>query len=147
MSARIVDSCESKSSTVNNPAATTAPAAPKRTLTDVLPELLEELQTPENVALRARDEKAFRAHFDTDPRWAPMRKSAPRLWLKAMDGRLSLDDPYLQEMLAQIEQVRSGQRTMRDAWKSIDKRMTETYVYPQIGRPDAQGRPKGPQQE
>lgn len=118
-----------------------APQQHKRTILEAVRELLIEMDLPENTTLRAENESAFRKKFDTDDRWEPLRKSAPRLWLKAIRGDLHLDDPYLQQMLGQLEQVKSGQTSLKQAWKTIDKTMTEKYVYPQVGRPDAQGRP------
>lgn len=124
-----------------------APPGSGVTVTDVLPQLLAEMEAPANRQLRQRDPQAFRAKFDEDDRWQQLRMGCPRLYLKAVRGELSMSDPQLQRMLGHISAIREGTKTLKQAWKEVDKEMTETYVYPSIGRPDQFGRPTGPSTE
>jgi len=112
----------------------------KTTILEMLPILLQDMESEENQALLERNPKEFQQKFDSDPQWEALKIATPRLWLKATRGELRSNDPHLLEMYNQLHAVRDGRRSLKQAYKSVDKQMTEEYVYSQVGRPDAHGR-------
>jgi hypothetical protein len=113
------------------------------TITDWLPILLEEVK--EKKDLLESDPQAFRAHFDADPRWEPMRQACPRMYFKVMKGDVDMDNPHLKKMFEHIDAVRNGQKTMKQVYREVDTDMVEKFVYTSVGRPDAFGNPMGPE--
>lgn len=112
----------------------------KTTILEMLPILLQDMEREENQVLLERNQKLFQQKYDADEKWEPLKVATPRLWMKATRGELRSDDPHLLEMYNKLYAVRDQRLSLKQAYKTIDKQMTEEYVYSQIGRPDAHGR-------
>lgn len=121
---RVLDRCE-------------APV-PKISITDMLPLLIADIEA--NPDLSAMD---LKAKLEAKGEYEQLRLAAPHLWLKALRRDLRLDDPFLQQMLTNIDQIRAGQKSKRKAWKEVELSVTDEFVYKSVGRPDQFGRPKG----
>ena len=122
---RIVDRCEAR--------------VPNITITDMLPQLLADIEAQPELSLAE-----LKAALEARPEYEQLRLAAPHLWLKALRRDLRADDPFLQQMLGNIDQIRAGQKTLKKAWKEVDRSVTTEFVTKKIGAPDAQGRPTGP---
>ena len=112
----------------------------KTTILEMLPILLQDMEREENQVLLERNPKKFQQKYDADEKWEPLKVATRRLWMKATRGELRSDDPHLLEMYNKLYAVRDQRLSLKQAYKTIDKQMTEEYVYLQIGRPDAHGR-------
>lgn len=113
----------------------------KLTITEALADLLDAIEAKRD--LLKRDPEAFKAEFEADPRWEKMREATPHLWKKAMKGDLSKDEPHLKNMLEHIAKIRSGEMSVKKAYRAVETEITQEYVVDRIGAPDQYGRPTG----
>ena len=113
-------------------------AVPKISITDMLPLLLADVEARAALSLAE-----LKAALEAKPEYEQLRLAAPHLWLKAVRRELRRDDPFLQQMLRNLDQVRAGQKSKRKAWKEVELSVTTEFVTNKIGAPDAQGRPTG----
>jgi len=106
------------------------------TITDMLPVLIEAVDSRPTLSL-----PELQAELTAMDEFEQVRIACPRIWQKALRRELKLDDPFLTMMLQNIDQMRGGTKTKKDAWRQVEERVTDEFVTKKIGAPDQYGRP------
>ena len=93
-------------------------------------EVLEYMTTEEVLDLRSEDNDKYVEHMEE--KFKTFSDRYYGLFRKLISGE---DITPLMQMLAEIEKVKDGEKTIEEAEKTIGESLAEKYVYPNIGKP------------